>query len=74
MTPTPRSQQFPAAGGAAGRTRREKKKVVVVVVVVVVAAAADFMVIFAIDFCSISHLEVSVLVVLVLRMSQITHT
>ena len=71
MTPTPRSQQFPAAGGAAGRTRREKKKVVVVVVVVV-AAAADFMVIFAIDFCSISHLEVSVLVVLVLRMSQIT--
>ena len=73
MTPTPRSQQFPAAGGAAGRTRREKKKVVVVVVVVV-AAAADFMVIFYIDFCSISHLEVSVLVVLVLRMSQITHT
>ena len=71
MTPTPRSQQFPAAGGAAGRTRREKKKVVVVVVV---AAAADFMVIFDIDFCSISHLEVSVLVVLVLRMSQITHT
>ena len=72
MTPTPRSQQFPAAGGAAGRTRREKKKVVVVVVVA--AAAADFMVIFYIDFCSISHLEVSVLVVLVLRMSQITHT
>ena len=60
MTPTPRSQQFPAAGGAAGSTRREKKKVVVVVVV---AAAADFMVIFAIDFCTISHLEVSVLVV-----------